>query len=163
MSKHFPPTSITALIYHVIIAGAQEALSAPTTRQYDTPGTNVPVPAESAPLWTSPEKLGGAFNGHKSGVDEDSLLALLLEDSPNVDESLPSHGFESATPVPSRFQQVNKPSAYASVVSAVVFLFRNLCPLTLILIYTIVFYNFVLYVSSSFTRSIRILVHVNCC
>ncbi|KAG0591511.1 hypothetical protein M758_1G177100 [Ceratodon purpureus] len=94
--------------------GAQEALSAPTTKQFGTSGLDVPVTVESAPLWNSEEKVGGAFNGHKIGVDEDSLLALLLEDTPTVNESLPSHGFESASPVPSRFQQASKPSAYAS-------------------------------------------------
>lgn len=82
------------------------------------PGPNVPVPAESALLWNSTEKPGCAFNGHKCGVDEDSLLALLLEDSPNVNESLPSHGFDSGAPVTPRFS--NKPSAYASSVSPAV-------------------------------------------
>jgi hypothetical protein len=76
------------LIYHVIVAGAREALSAPTTRQYGSPDLNVPVPAESGPLWNSQEKLDGAFNGHKSGVHEGSLPRFLLEDSPNVNGSL---------------------------------------------------------------------------
>jgi hypothetical protein len=91
--------------------GAQEALSAPSTQDFDVPDSNVPVPAEPALLWNSTEKPGGVFNGQKSGVDEDSLLALLLEDSPNVNESLPSHGFESASRATPRF---DKPTAYAS-------------------------------------------------
>jgi hypothetical protein len=126
------------LISLVIIAGAQEALSAPTTKQqHGTSGLVVPATVESAPQWSSQEKLGGAFNGLKSGVDEDSLLALLLEDSPNANESLLSHGFESASPLPPRLQQGNKPSAYASSVSSAVFAYCNLFPLTLLLVYTI--------------------------
>lgn len=107
----------TALIYRVITAitaGAQEALSAPRSKEYTMPGPNVSGIAESAPLWNSTETPGGVSNGHKSGVDEDSLLALLLEDSPNVDERLPSRGFESTSPIPPRSSK--KPSAYASSV-----------------------------------------------
>nr|XP_024372071.1 squamosa promoter-binding-like protein 9 isoform X2 [Physcomitrium patens] len=92
--------------------GAQEALSAPRSKEYTMPGPNVSGIAESAPLWNSTETPGGVSNGHKSGVDEDSLLALLLEDSPNVDERLPSRGFESTSPIPPRSSK--KPSAYAS-------------------------------------------------
>jgi hypothetical protein len=115
------------VIFYGIIAGAQEALSAPTTQDHGMPGSNVLVPAEPALLWNSTEKPGGGFNGHKNGVDEDSLLALLLEDSPNANESLPSHGFESASPATPRFS--NKPSAYASSVSPAVFL-SNVCLLS---------------------------------
>jgi hypothetical protein len=96
------------LISLVIIAGAQEALSAPTTKQqHGTSGLVVPATVE------------------------------LLEDSPNANESLLSHGFESASPLPPRLQQGNKPSAYASSVSSAVFAYCNLFPLTLLLVYTI--------------------------
>ena len=103
------------MIYHLTFEGAQEALSAPTTKQFGTSGLDVPVSAESAPVWNPQEKPGGAFNGHKGGVDEESLLALLLEDSPNVNESLPSHCFESPS-----LHQANKQSPYASSVSSAV-------------------------------------------
>jgi hypothetical protein len=154
----------------VIVAGAREALSAPTTRQYGSPDLNVPVPAESGPLWNSQDKLDGAFNGHKSGVHEGSLprflledspnvngslLRFLLEDSPNVYDSLPSHGFAWASPVPPRFQQTNEPTA-AFLVSSKMFLFY-LCILTLALFCTIVSTSLsCMYLVSrwAFTRSI---------
>lgn len=90
--------------------GAEEALSAPSTQDHGMPGPTVPIPAEPSSVWNATEKPGGVFTGHKDGVDEDSLLALLLEDSPSG--SLPSHAFESASPATPRFQ--SKPSAYAS-------------------------------------------------
>lgn len=121
-----PPTLLAILI--VIIVGAEEALSAPSTQDHGMPGPTVPIPAEPASLWNATEKPGGVFTGHKNGVDEDSLLALLLEDSPNPNGSLPSHAFESASPATPRFQ--SKPSAYASSVSPALLLFK-LCLLSL--------------------------------
>lgn len=110
----------------VIIVGAEEALSAPSTQDHGMPGPTVPIPAEPSSVWNATEKPGGVFTGHKDGVDEDSLLALLLEDSPSG--SLPSHAFESASPATPRFQ--SKPSAYASSVSPALLLFK-LCLLSL--------------------------------
>lgn len=87
-------------------------------------GFNVFGIVEFVLLWNFIEMFGGVFNGYKSGVDEDFLLVLLLEDFLNVDEWLFFCGFELMFFILLRF--FKKLSVYVFLVGCVLLWF-NLC------------------------------------
>lgn len=83
------------LFFHA--GGGQEAGG-----QYDIPETQILLPVESDQIWDSSLRSHSPSDGLKGGVDEDSLLALLMEDTPNGGDSLPPQSFGLVSPMPPR-------------------------------------------------------------
>lgn len=70
--------------------------------QYDISETQILPPVESYQIWDSSLRTRSPSDRLKGGVDEDSLLALLMEDTPNGGDSVPPQSLSLVSPMPPR-------------------------------------------------------------